>query len=111
VAIAEKSRVNELVVTDGTDALLELLGLLAAGAPLLPHAAMTRAALPASAVRPTLLVAGFTKPPRSWADVTGHAPVQFPHDGHRGPDPVDVNSKPLSVNGVVNIGVTLLINY
>jgi hypothetical protein len=109
LAIAEKFLVNELVVSVGTDAALELLELLAAGAPLLPHAAMTRAALPATAVRPTLLVAEFTKPPRSWADVTGHAPAQRLHDGHRGPDPVEVNSKPLSVNDVVNIGVTLLI--
>jgi hypothetical protein len=61
LAIAEKFLVNELVVSVGTDAALELLELLAAGAPLLPHAAMTRAALPATAVSPTLLGTEYNK--------------------------------------------------
>ena len=54
VAIAEKSRVNELVETFGTGAELEPPELVEV--PELPQAAMTRAALPARAVRPALLV-------------------------------------------------------
>ena len=56
-AIAEKSLVNELVEMDGTGAELdppELLGVELL--PLLPQAAMTRAALPATAVSATFLV-------------------------------------------------------
>jgi len=56
VAIAEKSLVNELALIDGTAAeLLELPELLELGVPLLPQAAIRRAALPATAVRPTFL--------------------------------------------------------
>jgi hypothetical protein len=61
VAIAEKSFVKELADICGTDAellelLLPLLGAAAAPPPpLLPQAARMRAALPATAVRPTLL--------------------------------------------------------
>jgi hypothetical protein len=56
VAIAEKSRVKEVAVTDGTAAaLLGLLELVELGVPLLPQAAIRRAALPATAVRPTFL--------------------------------------------------------
>ena len=54
-AIAEKSRVNELVEIDGVGTeppVLPELGLV----PLLPQAATTSAALTATAVRPTLLV-------------------------------------------------------
>jgi hypothetical protein len=62
VAIAEKSRVNEFAEIDGTAAaLLGLLELVEVGVPLLPHAATTRAALPATAVRPTLLVTGYNE--------------------------------------------------
>jgi len=46
--------VKEFAETDGTAALL--LELVELGVPLLPQAAMTRAALPTTAVRPTLLV-------------------------------------------------------
>src|SRR6266705_3452401 len=61
-AIAVKSRVKEFAVIDGTAAaLLGLLELVEVGVPLLPHAAMTRAALPATAVRPTLLVTGYNE--------------------------------------------------
>jgi len=49
--------VNEVVVTEGTAAaLLELLEPLEVEPPLLPQAARRRAALPANAVTPTLLV-------------------------------------------------------
>jgi hypothetical protein len=54
VAIAENELLSELTEIWGTDALLleeELVGEL----PLLPHAATTRAAPPATAVSPTLL--------------------------------------------------------
>jgi hypothetical protein len=61
VAIAEKFLVREVVLIDGTAAaLLELPEPLDAGA-LLPHAAMTRAALPATAVRPSLLGTEYNK--------------------------------------------------
>ena len=50
---------KELVEIDGTGAAgLELPELPEGELPELPQAAMTRAALPASAVRPTLLVTG-----------------------------------------------------
>ena len=55
-----KSRVKEFAVTDGT-ALLGLLELVELGVPLLPQAAMTRAALPTTAVRPTLLVTEYNE--------------------------------------------------
>jgi len=56
VAIAEKSRVKEFAVIDGTAAaLLALLELVELGVPLLPQAAIRRAALPATAVRPAFL--------------------------------------------------------
>jgi hypothetical protein len=62
VAIAEKSRVNEFVLTDGTAAPLpEPPELPELGVPLLPQAAIRRAALPANAVRPTFLVTEYNK--------------------------------------------------
>jgi len=62
-AIWEKSFVNDVAETDGTEAeLLELLELeLLDELPLLPQAAMTRAALPAAAVNATLLVTEYNE--------------------------------------------------
>jgi len=88
-AIAVKSRVNEFAEIDGTAAELELLELLEAGGPLLPQAAMRRAALPANAVRPAFLVTEYNKTTSlvsgtrlSCASTSGRM------HGHRGPEPV-----------------------
>jgi hypothetical protein len=79
--------VNDVAETDGTVAeLLELLALLEEE-PLLPQAARTRAAPPATAARPDLLVVEYKQTTSLMCqDASGRIPMTGPHDGHCGPD-------------------------
>jgi hypothetical protein len=82
-AICEKSFVNDVAVTEGTDA--EALGLLELldGEPLLPQAARTRAAPPATAVSPALLVTEYNQTTSLVGGERRSAPHrQARHDGH-----------------------------
>jgi hypothetical protein len=109
-AIAVKSRVNEFAEIDGTAALLEP-ELVEVGVPLLPHAAMTRAALPATAVSPAFLVTEDNKTTSLVGrDVTLHAPGRVSDDDHRGGGAYWPNTKTPPVNDSINIGGTLLKN-
>jgi hypothetical protein len=107
VPIAEKSFVNDVADTDGTVAeLLELLALLE-GEPLLLQAARSRAAPPATAVRPALLVAEYKQTTSLLGEMRQDAPNDRLHDGHCGQTPIWENSKPTGINGAVNIHVTM----
>jgi hypothetical protein len=86
VAICEKSFVKDVADTDGTAAeLLELPEPLEE--PLLPQAARTRAAPPATAARPALLVVEYKQTTSLMGqDASARTPMAGPHDGHCGHD-------------------------
>ena len=77
-AICEKSFVNDVAETDGTLAeLLEVLALLD-GEPLQLQAARSRAAPPATAVRPALLVAEYKQTTSLMGEMRQDAPNDRP---------------------------------
>jgi hypothetical protein len=78
VAICEKSFVNDVAETDGTVAELLELPEVPDEEPLLPQAARTRAAPPATAVRPALLGAEYKQTTSLMGEIRQDAPIDRP---------------------------------
>ena len=100
---------NNVAEIDGTAAeLLEPVALLE-DEPLLPQAARTRAALPATAVSATLLVTEYKESTSLMGGTRQDpdAPRAGPGDGHRGPRTIWENTRLTRINACINIHVSM----